>query len=276
MDIFNRKKLAEAEEKYTEAEKKILSAELRINQLNEKLYETERTYKQKLIDAHDRIEELESKTDENNKSKNYIYYIRNTVIKNREYISAVYCSKLSFFTPNEYKLYILLRSIIQTIQKEKFIELSLFSHVRLADIVRMWEEYYYNQNKSDKSFFHCKEKNRNKTEIVKIIQECAPDFNEDDYKETFLYPLLSYHIDFLICLDKNDEFKSIPICAIELNGSEHYKNFRRQKSDKLKESLFEGSKISLLSLDNDDLKDNKSAEAIIIGKIYEALQKCNK
>lgn len=270
MDIFNRKKLAAAEEK-------LRAADLTIAQLREQLYETENTYKQKLNDARDRIEELEAKAAkaaDNKKSKNYIYHIRDTVVKNREYISAVYCSKLSFFTSNEYKLYTILCSIVQTVQNEKSVELSLFSHVRLADIVRMWEEYYNNPNKINKSFTHCKEKNRYKTEIVNKIQESVSDFNEDDYKETFLYPLLSHHIDFLICLNKCDEYKSIPICAIELNGSEHYKDFRRQTSDKLKESLFEGSKISLLSLDNDTLNDSKSVEAIVIGKIYEALQKC--
>ncbi len=266
MDIFNRKKLAEAK-------KKISAADFMITQLNARLDQTEKAYKQKLNDAQDRIEELEVKCVENKKSK-YIYRIRDKVMQNREFISAVYCSKLSFFTPNEHQFYTALSSIVQTVEKEKSIKLSLFSHVRLADIVRLWEEYYNNPNKSSKSFIHCKEKNRYKSEIVKEIQELASDFNEDDYRETFLYPLLSHHIDFLICLDKDNN--SIPICAIELNGSEHHTDFKRQKSDKLKESLFEGSKISLLSLDNDILQDSKSMEAIIIGKIFEALQKHSK
>ena len=258
MDIFNRKKLA--------------AAEAEIERLKEMLTNSEQTYKQELNNARDYIAKLEAKTTENNKRKN-IYSIRDTVLQNRKYIDSVYCSKRSFFTSNEYQLYQILCTVIANVEKEKSVNLSLFSHVRLADVVRLWEEYYNNPSESKKSFVHCKTKNRYKQQIDEEIQRLVSDFDENDYKETFLYPLLSRHIDFLVCINIDDENKSIPICAIELNGSEHSTDFKRQKSDELKRDLFNAAKVDLLTLDNDTLRDRGALESVVFGRIIEILIK---
>lgn len=113
--------------------------------------------------------------------------------------------------------------------------------------------------------------------------ESKSDFNNQDYKETFLHPLLHSHIDFLICRAGNG--KPEPILALELFDKNHFDKTQRalRRNDKFKENLFAAinTKIDFdNSLRNEDIqrasKDEKSLiklKSEISGIIHGSIRK---
>lgn len=111
-----------------------------------------------------------------------------------------------------------------------------------------------------------------------MITEIKSDFDNDDYKKTFLYPILSSHIDFLICLNRKTLCE--PILAIELHGDEHDESSdksdkRRIWYDNLKAALFVSKQVNikLLVAKNDEL-DNADKRSNLKNDILEALIDC--
>lgn len=207
--------------------------------------------------------------------KKPIYNIIDEVRKNPDYMSALYLSKNSFLSTNEYKMYVFLENLIYE-YRDEFGDLSVFANTRLADVVKLFEKNY----SSDKYSF-CKklQKNPNKKKICELIDKYMPDFNDDDYEYAFLYPLYRMHIDFLICY--NESGTSKPILAIELHGSEHDRNskkpdWNRIHNDEFKEALFDpknkSMNVRLLVIKNDELNN----EGKLSDTIYEVLDKCLK
>lgn len=215
-------------------------------------------------------------------NENDVYYhIRNVVKKKYYYMDEVYRSKLDFFHSSnkqkrsyEYEMYKLLLNIIYELRSEdiiddegKSIRLSLFAQVRLADIVEL-----------QCSSFDYFQKNSYKKDICKMIIGIKPDFDNDDYKKTFLYPILSSHIDFLICLNRKTLCE--PIVAIELRGEEHDESSdkadkKRIWYDKLKAALFDAKQVNikLLVANNDEL-DNADRRSKLKEDILETLIDC--
>lgn len=207
------------------------------------------------------------------KNKKPIFNIMNQVRENPNYMSALYCSKYSFLTTNEYKMYVLLENLIYE-NRDTLGDLSVFANTRLADIVKLFEEEY---NSGDNSFCKNLNKNPNKKKICELIEKYMPNFNDGDYKNAFSYPLNRLHIDFLICDNEND--KSRPVLAIELHGSEHdpkseKADWNRIKNDKFKRELFDSKNksmnVRLLVIKNEELDDTGKLTNII----FEALSKC--
>lgn len=212
-------------------------------------------------------------------NENDVYYhIRNVVKKKYYYMDEVYRSKLDFFHSSnkqkrsyEYEMYKLLLNIIYELRSEdiiddegKSIRLSLFAQVRLADIVEL-----------QCSSFDYFQKNSYKKDICKMITGIKPDFDNDDYKKTFLYPILSSHIDFLVCLNRKTFCE--PIVAIELHGEEHDESSdkadkKRIWYDKLKAALFDAKQVNikLLVANNDEL-DNADRRSKLKEDILETL-----
>lgn len=209
------------------------------------------------------------------------YHIRNVVKKKDYYMDELYRSKLDFFHSSnkkkrsyEYEMYKLLLNIIYELRSKdiiddegKSIRLSLFAQVRLADIVEL--QY---------SSFDNFQKNSYKKDICKMITGIKPDFDNDDYKKTFLYPILSSHIDFLICLNRKTLCE--PIVAIELHGEEHNESSdkadkKRIWYDKLKAALFDAKQVNikLLVANNDEL-DNADRRSKLKEDIFETLIDC--
>lgn len=209
------------------------------------------------------------------------YHIRNIVKKHYYYMDEVYCSKLDLFhsfkedtKSREYEMYKLLLNIIFELKSEDLIntegqniKLSLFSQVRLADIVGL-----------QCGTFDYFKKDANKKSICKMISEIKPDFDNNDYKKTFLYPILSSHIDFLVCL--NGKTLCEPVLAIELHGKEHDKDSDKADNkriwyDELKKALFESKKVNieLLVAKNNEL-DNEERKNSLKNKIREILIAC--
>lgn len=96
-----------------------------------------------------------------------------------------------------------------------------------------------------------------------MICDIKSDFDNDDYRKTFLYPILSSHIDFLVCL--NEKNQCTPLLAIELHGNDHDEN--SEKADKkriwyddLKRTLFESKyvEIKLVAAKNIELENEES------------------
>ena len=152
------------------------------------------------------------------------YVIRNELVEGKidvnkkirsKFVAALYKSSKSFFSPNELKFYEILSDLAQ---EKGFI---LFSKVRLADIIEMWEKFYDEESieKAKKltpyeqgtAFLNALNKNSFKKQIYGRIQELNPDFNDRDYQTAFLYPLLRLHIDFLLC--KKIENNIVPLMA---------------------------------------------------------------
>lgn len=180
-------------------------------------------------------------------------------------MASIYKSNKSFFTSNELKFYDLLSPLAQSHG------IIIFSKVRLADIVDLWERFYdeksledaKKQNPFEKgvAFEKAKDSTKypNKKAIYNRIQELNPNFNNNDYKIAFLYPLFRLHIDFLLC--KKVENYVVPLMAIELNGKEHYKNddWIKKTNDQFKRSVFFSDYvyIGLLSIYNDVLTEKR-------------------
>lgn len=224
-----------------------------------------------LISSSDETNDVNSVNSQNN---NPIYSIMDEVRKNPDYMSALYCSKNSFLSQNEIKMYYLLENFAYD-NCTVFGSLSIFANTRLADFTKLFESNYI-----DKEDSFCKKtnKNPNKKAVCKIIDKLMPHFNNDDYKLAFLYPLLRMHVDFLICVDDGDNTTK-PILAIELHGTEHDRNSMNPDwstiyNDEFKKSLFEYKNnamgVRLLVIKNEELEN----EDKLIGKIYDSVEKC--
>lgn len=188
--------------------------------------------------------------EDNSRIKNTAaYVIRNELVEGKidvnkkirsKFVAALYKSSKSFFSPNEFKFYKILSDLAQ---EKGFI---LFSKVRLADIIEMWEKFYDEESmeKAKKltpyeqgtAFLNALKKNSFKKQIYDRIQELNPNFNDRDYQTAFLYPLLRLHIDFILC--KKIENNIVPMMAIELNGEDHYKDWKKINNDNFKKSVF--------------------------------------
>lgn len=237
----------------------------------------------KLKAAYDDLEEIlnlkKSSTDVNDNDT--FYHIRNIVKKHPYYMEEVYCSKLDLFhsfkentKSHEYEMYKLLLNIIYDLKSENLvntdgqnIKLSLFAQVRLADIVGLQcITFDYFQKKVDKN------------SICKMIYGIKPDFDNDDYKKNFLFPILSSHIDFLICL--NGKTLCEPLLAIELHGEDHDENSDKADNkriwyDKFKNAIFESEKvkIKLITFKNSEL-DSSDEKQNLKEEIYKAIISC--
>lgn len=207
-------------------------------------------------------------------NKNPIYNIMDEVREKPEYMSALYLSKDSFFSPNEYKMYFLVEDLVYE-NRDAFGALYVFANTRLADIVKLFEEKY---NSGDFSFCKMQHKNPNKKEICSLIAKHMPNFDDEDYKLAFLYPLFRMHVDILICADGDDN-KIKPILAIELHGSEHDRNsdnpdWNKIYNDEFKKSLFNiknnAMGVRLLVIKNEELEDMDK----LTNKVYDAVEMC--
>lgn len=237
MDIFNRKKLAEAEaeirklkeynhQQYSEqqamldklriaenevrkyiqkhdADKKIIG---KLKQGNEEL-KWELKESEAVISAFLEQSGNIDAVEDNSRTKNAAgYVIRNELIEGKidvnkkirsKFVAALYKSRKSFFSSNELKFYEILSDLSQ---KKGFI---LFSKVRLADIIEMWEKFYDEESmeKANKqspyeqgtAFLNALNKNPFKKQVYDRIQKLNPDFDDRDYQAAFLYPLLRLH-----------------------------------------------------------------------------------
>lgn len=264
MDIFNRKKLA--------------AAEAEIIRLKEMLTNNEQAYKQKLAETEEYIDNL--------KNKNAVCHsIRNLVMDTPKQVNSVYRIKESFMSWCENKLYIWLCEIACSDEFKKE-GLSVFSKVRLADIVELWEECYNEKEDGKKAFtdnisFSNGRVNYGKKAVNDLILEKKPDFDNLCYDITFSYPILDKHVDFLICRSSGNE-KTEPILVIELFDPRHFdsKNKKLIESDKFKEKLFDALKLCFdNSLRNDDVtRANKSEDLLnklkaeIVGKFHESIR----
>lgn len=251
MDLFNRKRLAAAEQELAEARREI--ARLK--------------------------EKCEAQTNEHSIKEVY-HTIRTKIIHDPDQARSVYTKKESFMSWYENSLYTWLYEIV-TSDEFKEEKLSVFAQVRLADIVKLWEESY-NEFVHGIEFSPGKE-NSGKKSAHKAMLESKSDFNNHDYEETFLYPLLHSHIDFLICRAGNG--KPEPILALELFDKNHFDKAQKtlRRNDKFKESLFAALNIKIEfdnSLRNDDIKRASKDEASLIrlkseisGKIHSSIRK---
>lgn len=253
-------------------------------------------YKQKLLDSQKREKEMEDRyieladhtvgaySDDLNDvdaadsqdRKDPIYNITDQVRDNPEYMATLYCSKNSFLSPNEFKMYTLLENFAYNYCAD-FGSLSIFANTRLADFTKLFESNYI----GEKDSFSKKTENKPKKKAVcEIIDKFMPNFNNQDYKLAFLYPLLRMHVDFLICADsEEDDNITKPILAIELYGSEHDKNSANPNwktifNDSFKKSLFSYKNnamgVRLLIIKNEELENEDKLEK----KIYDAVEKC--
>ena len=262
------------EEKQKEKDEKVFKT--KIEELNKKLVEAEATISDLKL-CLEQSEDIASIEDTVGTVKKASYKIRREVVNGKlgehsnkekryeKYMASIYKSSKSFFTSNELKFYDLLSPLAQSHG------LIIFSKVRLADIVDLWERFYdeksledaKEQNPYEKGVAFLKAKDLakypNKKAIYNRIQELNPDFNNRDYKTAFLYPLFRLHIDFLLC--KKIENNIVPLIAIELNGEEHYKkdDWIKKTNDRFKTSVFFSDYvyIGFLSVYNDVLYDKR-------------------
>lgn len=287
MDIFNRKKLAAAE-----AEIK------RLKEYNHQQYSEQQAIFDKLQNIREqelnneieklkkKLKEAEATNEDNNKTENAAYIIRNELVDGKicdnkkirnKIVASVYKSCKNFFSPSELKLYEMLSNLVQ---QKGFI---LFSKVRLADIIEMWEKFYdeesmekvKEQNPYEKgtAFLNVLNKNSFKKHIYNRIQALNPNFNDKDYQVAFLYPLLRLHIDFLLC--KKVENNIVPLIAIELNGEDHYEDQIKIKNDNFKKSVFFSDYvyIGFLSIYNYVLNNEEDKLREIISDVMDDLSK---
>ncbi|MCM1062412.1 MAG: DUF2726 domain-containing protein [Eubacterium sp.] len=164
-------------------------------------------------------------------------------------------------------MYNLILSVINDFKKSKdYNKLSLFSKVRLADIITL-KTYSYDKFKKTKS-----------SNLIEMIDGHIPDFNDDDFKKVYLYPLLGLHVDFLVCL--NEENHCVPLLVIELYGDEHNKNSKyadkdRIENDEFKQALFEleDVKIDFMIVENKELAEADKLKEKLRAKLVECLEK---
>ncbi|MDE5995280.1 MAG: hypothetical protein K2G60_07185 [Oscillospiraceae bacterium] len=235
MDLFNRKKLL------------ILTQELA-------------NTKELLKKANEENERLKEKSFKKNDSD--FDALRKRIIQDKCLAKSIYVGKQYFMSWYESRLYRLLCDIVNSNELKEY-GLIVFSQVRLADIVKRWEDCYSSEKASDNSFIKAISKNGGKRAINTLLLESKNDFNNHDFDELFLYPLLRSHVDFLICrtLSPNtEEERLVPLMVIELFGQEHFdvngRNRQLQRNDEFKKYLFEATEIGFdNSLKNETLKN---------------------
>lgn len=254
--------LAQLKEKCASYEEK-----LRIANLRSEKYESSICYYQSKIqkledDYNSLFNSIESEDggESSHKTKSPFYEIVDGVRNKPKFMASIYLSKKFFLSQYEYKMYNLLENLLYD-YRDEFGDLVVFSQVRLADIVKLFEENY---NTGEYSFCDSLGKNPNKKSVYELINKFMPDFNNNDYKSAFLFPLLRSHIDFLIC--DHNEGTSNPILAIEVHGTEHDEqsadpDWKRIYNDRFKKSLFnpqnKAMNIRLLIVKNQELDDEK-------------------
>ncbi len=201
------------------------------------------------------IEELNSCIDFDKNEDRDCCNFRMNIVRDKKLAASVYKSK-EFMSSYEFKLYMLLCEISSS-EKLKEYELTVFSQVRLADIVGIWEENLDKFRNSINFYSYSDSEiktNHNKEKVYSEMERA--NFNDKKYNKTFLYPLLRSHVDFLICRPKNNTL--IPLMAIELFGKEHFdrKNIKRQSNDEFKKLLFEAVGVGFdNSLTNEALNE---------------------
>lgn len=190
-----------------------------------------------------------------------LYKIKSKKIYHKKGVRTEY-----FFSENEFNFFELMTPLIQSN------ELVLLSKVRLADIIDLWEKFYNNEAKEAEKkqnprenggvFLNALEINNSKKLINNRMIELNPNFNNTDYKTAFLYPLFRLHIDFLIC--KRTDSNILPILVVELNGKEHYQNYKsydsyRVSNDELKQAIFRSKAVNIgfLTIYNDLLYEKR-------------------
>lgn len=222
--------------------------------------------------------------EDNSRTKNAAYVIRNELVEGKigdnkkakhKFVASLYKSCNSFFSPNELKAYEMLSDLVQ---KKGFF---LFSKVRLADIIEMWEKFYdeesmekakkQNPYENGTAFLNALSRNSFKKQVYDRIQKLNPDFNDSDYRTAFLYPLLRLHIDFLLC--RKIENNIVPLLAIELNGEEHYNDWIKINNDNFKKSVFFSDYvyIGFLSIFNDVLNNEEDKLRKVISDVIDGL-----
>lgn len=303
MDIFNRKKLAAAEaeivrlkeyNRFQQVEQEKINDILqqRLNSENKELKKKLREAESEIIrlnkynrqqNGNQQLEDIEIIEDDY-KPENAAYIIRDEIIDGKisdnkkirnKFVASIYNSCKSFFSQNEFKFYEMLSDL--SLQKD-FI---LFSKIRMADIIEMWEKFYdeksmvkakeQNPRENGTVFLNALNKYSFKKQIYDRIQTLNPDFNDRDYQTAFLYPLLRLHIDFLLC--KKVENNILPLVAIELNGEDHYKDWTKIKNDNFKKSVFFSDYvyIGFLSVYNDVLNNDEDRLREIMSNMMDDL-----
>lgn len=234
MDFFNRKKLLA---------------------LTQELAST----KELLKKANEENERLKEKSVKKNDSD--FDALRKRIIQDKYLAKSIYVGKQYFMSWYESRMYRLLCDIVNSNELKEY-GLIVFSQVRLADIVKRWEDCYSSEKGSDNSFTKAISKNGYKCKINTLLLESKNDFNNHDFDEMFLYPLLRSHVDFLICRTLSPNTKNerlAPLMVIELFGQEHFdfdwRNRQLQRNDEFKKHLFEATEIGFdNSLKNETLK----------------------
>ncbi len=281
MNVYN--ELASLKEKCKDYQKKLNNANYENTKCKQDISSLQAKIKELKVDCNQNGERLNlenTKDSENQNEDDKVYHIRNIVKKHTYYMDKVYCSKSDFFhsfkkdeSSNEYKMYKLLLSVIYEMKSESLINtdgecirLSLFSQVRLADIVEL-QCSAFDKFKNDPY----------RKSICGMIEGNKPNFDNEDYKKAFLHPLLNQHIDFLVCI--NEKTQCAPLLAIELHGSDHDENSKfadkkRISNDKFKKALFELEKVKveLLIVKNEYL-DSKDIKDSISKTIIKCLEK---
>ncbi len=223
------------------------------------------------------LADVKGKTEQNN-SERCCNKFRANLIRNKNLVASIYVRK-DFMSENECILYKLLCEVSAS-DKLKEYSLNVFAQVRLADIVKLWEntldEFQNNINFSSNGEMKT---NHNKKKVYSEME--ASGLNDEiSYKQTFLYPLLRSHVDFLICRPLNKILT--PLMVIELFGEEHFdnKNKKLQSNDEFKKSLFEAIKVSFdNSMTNEAIKEALKNEhklnalkSELEGKILDAIR----
>lgn len=207
------------------------------------------------------LTDVKIKAEQNEEHSECRYYmLREKLAQDRKLTESIYVRKYHFMSMCEYKLYKLLCEVSISEKLKKY-GLIVFAQVRLADIVRLRENTIEDFKKHIKFYVNGTEKtNRNKEQVYSAMENLG--LNDDDsYKQTFLYPLMRSHVDFLICRPLNKNLT--PLMVIELFGEEHfdYKNKKLQSNDEFKKLLFEAIKVSFdNSVTNEAIKEASKDE----------------
>lgn len=205
------------------------------------------------------LADVKGKTEQNNSECRY-YTLREELVRDRKLTESIYVRKYNFMSWYEYELYKLLCKVSVSEKLKKY-GLTVFAQVRLADIVRLRESTLENFKKNINFSVNGTEKTNHYKEKVYSAMESLGLNDDDSYKQTFLYPLMRSHIDFLICRSLNKNLS--PLMVIELFGEEHfdYKNKKLQSNDEFKKLLFEAIKVSFdNSITNEAIKEASKDE----------------
>lgn len=219
MSIFGRKEIAKLKEELEKKEQELIHIKELLRKSNDDL-----------------------KNNAKDKSSNDIGNdaFRKRIVQDAALAKSIYDRKWDFTSWYETRLYELLCEVSVSDVLKKY-KLKVFAQVRLADIIRVREESLDDFKKSINFIASngTPKINRSKELVYKEMMDA--NFDDEKYRQTFLYPLFRSHVDFLICRPSNKKFT--PLMAIELFGKEHFaldgKSKKLQCNDKLKKCLFE-------------------------------------